>query len=419
MVADGKGKGKGRLLPQHPGPHAFKVLCPEELVSSLMGHGGRMKDQIQEEVGCKLVVSQRDEHFPGTRLRVLTVFHEAKEGIHAALRLIVGKIVECGEREKTLRPSGEPEFQGKEPGEYIFRGAVSPKMSGAIIGPKGARVSELRHRCRCRVAIDKDIHQDHQQLKLIAAPDDLVAALEEVNLNVQEEFDRDWFKQWVHSSVRAPGAGGYADWHQNDNHWNDSWRGQPQHHAERERSPRRSARPAAKNEWSAPVAPAWNAWEPSDWQGTDAQTAGGAGPSSEPDLRMLDMLSAIAADFPSEETFTVDYEINATMPRAKVSGLIGNKGSYVQGVRRQTGTQIHFDEDKAGGPDSQKMLIRGPLFGIYKAHMLMMKRYHEMEPPPPTEPPSQEELLRKVQELERQLAEAKGAGKGGKGKGFM
>ena len=130
-----KGSGKRWSDPKDL-PHAFKVLCPEELVACLMGSGGRVKDALQEETGARLVVSQRDEYFPGTRLRILSIFHQNADGIATVLSRILDRIVECAEQrpDASTGVAGEPDFKDDR-GEFVIRVAVSPAMARVKTSP--------------------------------------------------------------------------------------------------------------------------------------------------------------------------------------------------------------------------------------------------------------------------------------------
>eukprot|EP00913_Durusdinium_trenchii_P021667 g20359.t1 len=65
--------------------HAFKVLCPEPLASSILGSKGSTKDRIQDECHCRLVMSNRDDFYPHTRLRLVVIHADEQEGVLKAL----------------------------------------------------------------------------------------------------------------------------------------------------------------------------------------------------------------------------------------------------------------------------------------------------------------------------------------------
>ena len=48
------------------------------------------------------------------------------------------------------------------------------------------------------------------------------------------------------------------------------------------------------------------------------------------------------------------------------------------GQGKATGTFIHFDPAQDGN-EGQTLTIRGPLLKIYRAHALLMRRYHETQ----------------------------------------
>jgi len=84
----------------------------------------------------------------------------------------------------------------------------------------------------------------------------------------------------------------------------------------------------------------------------------------------------------------------------------------VQRIRKASGTYVHFDPAQ-DGMDGQTLIIRGPMLKVYRAHALLMRRYHETQheevsepdPPPNFEPNPVDPQL--VQDLEEQLAELK------------
>merc|ERR1712039_835870 len=98
------------------------------------------------------------------------------------------------------------------------------------------------------------------------------------------------------------------------------------------------------------------------------------------------------------------------MPREKVSSLIGKKGDYVKEVKRTCGTKTHFKED-SGGPQ-QTLQLEGKLPDVYRAHVMMMKRYHDTErAAAPVQEPAKEAVVSDLQAqlaaLQQQLEDAK------------
>ncbi|CAK9026081.1 unnamed protein product [Durusdinium trenchii] len=73
----------------------------------------------------------------------------------------------------------------------------------------------------------------------------------------------------------------------------------------------------------------------------------------------------------------LEYEVTCELPPEKVSAMIGPGGQIVRNVRQSTSTSIHFSE--VSGAREQTMHIKGPLLGVYRAHVMMMRRYHEHE----------------------------------------
>merc|ERR1719183_2314400 len=90
-------------------------------------------------------------------------------------------------------------------------------------------------------------------------------------------------------------------------------------------------------------------------------------------LRIIDNA---CSQFPEGE-LDKEHTITCEMPSDKVSFLIGKGGSFVQDVRITTKTQIHFHKNEASEEtDCQTMAIQGRILDTYRAHAMMMRRYH-------------------------------------------
>lgn len=392
--SEGKGHGGGRR-------YAFKVLCPDLLVISMLGLRGARKEQIQEETGCKIVISGRDEYFPGTRYRTLLALSDRPDALLAALERLVVMVVDCAAQE-TSPPSGsESDFHGTERGQYVLRIAVTRSMSSAIIGPRGANVRGIREETGAKVVVDTAVSAGQQVAKVLGNLESLSAGLAAVNRIIQQDYGTAPYEDWVSASI--PSFGG------------------PGHEQRRERSPRRlpPAPPVPRPPSAPAVIPpprkvsldegdAPNSPEHFDADGHDDGV----------DQSLLQALGAVIPEFPPG-TLDMEYTISCEFPKEKVSLLIGRKGENVQEIRKATGARIHF-EPLQEGSDGQTLNIKGPLLQTYRAHALLMKKYHECEPmeeepveepPPPVEEPSDPgaDRVKAIQEqlnaLQKQLAE--------------
>merc|ERR1719443_388303 len=105
--------------------------------------------------------------------------------------------------------------------------------------------------------------------------------------------------------------------------------------------------------------------------------------------------------------------------------MIGIRGENVKQVRSATRTQIHFEEVQDKGSPTQTLVITGKVLDAYRAHVMMMKRYHDCEEEQrraaeAAAEPDVSDLKKQVEELQRMLeaTQAKGSSKGsGKSKG--
>jgi len=435
-----KGEGRKEFYAELGGSrrHVFKVLCPEPLVTSIMGPRGSTKDQIQEETGCKLVFGNHDDFFPGTRFRTLCIYADEAEGILPVLERVVDRLLECAEHEMSnVQPKKkEANFIGKEPGEVMLRGLISSKMFGAVIGPKGSTVKAIREQNTAKVSIENKNFGGHFMMRVIAPPEGLRTALVMINECIQSEVSGEEFSEWAavrsfdpamamgheekgsgktrtkHAGKAGKGKGGKAGKKQ----------GWPEPRS-RERSPRRKGGKNGEDKARADndahdllqTLPPESNWE-EEGDGQDGNWADGEVVLSEEDA--LQKLTETAQEFP-DGTLPVDYTLTCALPSDKVPYLQGQDDENIIGIGATTGARLHFEEMQEFGEGQQNLVIQGPLLRVYKAHLLMMKSYHESELPEPSqEEQSVENLQEQLAELQNQLAAVQaqqGKGKGKKG----
>jgi len=329
---------------------------------------------------------------------VLMIYSDLHQAIVACLERVVSHLPRCAEKEQTT-PGGEPqEFLGKEPGEFMLRAVIPVKASGAIIGPKGVNIQALREEFQSRVFIDKGVRQGHQVVKIVAALENMRHTLLRVNEVVQEDCTSDVYREWAAVQVFT-GMFGEALPPQPEDLGLGKGGGKPRGSVKRERVP------------------------------VEGRVSD----------QFLQVLAETLLEFP-DGMLEDPYEMTCDLPRAKVSALIGKSGDHVRSVRKTTGTNVRFDESP--GQDTQTMHIKGRLIDIWRAHAMMMRRYHvdDLEPkrkPLETDPRRHYEgeeqwsghsshssgnnahiegLQAQLDEIQKQLALVKGGG-GGKGSG--
>lgn len=269
-------------------------------------------------------------------------------------------------------------------------------------------------------------------MRVIAPPEGLRSALVRINECIQTEVIGEEFAEWA--AVRAfdqdampmgleeKGSGktgskhaGKAGKGKGKGSKGGEKQGWPEPRS-RERSPWRSK--GGKNGEDKAGPPESN-WE-EEGDGQDGNWADGDVVLSEEDA--LQKLSETAQEFP-DGTLPVDVTLTCALPSDKVPYLQGKDDENIIGIKAITGcTQLRFEEMQELGDGQQNLVIQGPLLRVYKAHLLMMKSYHESEAPEPEqsqeEQPSVENLQEQLAELQKQLAVVQaqqGKGKGKKG----
>mmetsp|Transcript_18992 Transcript_18992/g.35621 ORF Transcript_18992/g.35621 Transcript_18992/m.35621 type:complete len:470 (+) Transcript_18992:36-1445(+) len=384
------------------GKHAFKILCPEPLTSGILGHRGSTKDRIQDECQCRLVMSNRDEFYPGTRLRLVVVQAEEQYWILKALDRILELLADCAETERQspngrTAVQGEADFLGKEAGELVLRAAVPVRVGSAIIGPKGAHVQALKEEAGAKITIDKEHRQMHQLCRLAARPEGIRIILNRISEHLAEDCvqrPKD-FESWA--AIRS------FDWQEDHGQGRDTREGYGRdgHGRDgREFRDRDGPRDAPRDGGRYGHDAQKGGHGPNYGQGTNGPSKpGGALSRGRPrsasprrhrsrspgrfaaarppaPLPMETLASALSGL--QEGALDFEYEVTCELPPHKVSAMIGPGGQIVRNVRHSTGTLIHFAEGPQGQRE-QTMHIKGPLLGVYRAHVMMMRRYHEHE----------------------------------------
>eukprot|EP00931_Biecheleriopsis_adriatica_P045067 TRINITY_DN25828_c0_g1_i1.p1 TRINITY_DN25828_c0_g1~~TRINITY_DN25828_c0_g1_i1.p1 ORF type:complete len:451 (-),score=95.51 TRINITY_DN25828_c0_g1_i1:69-1388(-) len=333
--------------------YAFKVLCPEPLLSSILGTRGSTKNAIQDECRCKLVMSNRDDFYPGTRLRLLVVQAEEPAAILRALDRVLDLLKENASLERSgssgrTAVQGENDFVGKDSGSFILRCAVPSKVGSAIIGVRGANVQALKKECGIDLFIEKENKHSHQLCKLEGSSESIRMAMARINEHLADEAHArpQDLNNWASiRSFEAPAEEASRDWERG-----------------RSRSPRRS-----KNS---------DRWQTSADRGGQSHGHDSVRPPSNV-TEGLEVLAGAVSGMP-DGAMSFEYELTCELPPQKVAALIGPRGEHVKRTRRTTGADIHFDEMLPGARE-QTLRIRGPILSVYRAHVQLMKTYHDDE----------------------------------------
>jgi len=211
---DGRRRGPKQGRAGKFGPHAFKVCCPEPLVARLVGNQGVLIHQIEDQSKSHLQFSPRGEYYPGTRLRILTVFTGEPHNIFEALTLVLDDLISKADEDRDgSRGRGGVDFVD-DMGRPIFRCALSKAAAGAVIGTRGERVKSLRETTGAHIDVEREVVDSHQMVTIAGERDQVLSALEELNNTVQNDVDAPWFSEWANQRsivpTRADGGGGGA-----------------------------------------------------------------------------------------------------------------------------------------------------------------------------------------------------------------
>eukprot|EP00927_Polykrikos_kofoidii_P037173 TRINITY_DN31345_c0_g1_i4.p1 TRINITY_DN31345_c0_g1~~TRINITY_DN31345_c0_g1_i4.p1 ORF type:complete len:1202 (+),score=221.23 TRINITY_DN31345_c0_g1_i4:68-3673(+) len=415
-------------------PHAFKVLIPEPLVGSLLGqrNGSTPKEDIQSSCNVRLTLSNRDEHFPGTRLRVVIVHADEGAQVMSALARLVDKVVEAASQERENSHRSEPEFMGRGPGEITFRVIIPRVMTELLIGPHGCALNMLRQETGCVAIPDRESFENHLLMRLLGPPPVVKHALEKLLAALDRSAGQEAFLLWaslrqfpsnttakvdscassardfINSSgchgpgplgtdaviggpigfpghplphMNARGGAGGDDVDRLRDRDRDRDRGRDIRDRDRDRDrDRREERRENREDRRDDRDRARGA----DDRGRDRnrersrpcddRVRGLAHP-------VLEMMSVISRVFP-DGGLDVDYSVSCDLPDKRCGALIGKRGEYVDWVQRVTGARVRFEgseEARRREDGARSVTVVGKLLQVYTAHMLMMKRYLDNE----------------------------------------
>lgn len=440
------------------GKVGFKALCPDNVVATLIGSKGARRKQLEEETGAKVIMSGRDEYFPGSRCRIVTIVGDDRSRVLAMLERITGYLVDCAaqEQEKGLgkgKSQLEDTLLGKEEGEYVFRLSLPHICSGGLIGTRGERIKRMREEVGAKVFIDNETQNGNQMVRIIGPQSVIAQALDQVLEIIETEVSPEMMADWVSSPMqgveqKGKGKDGGGKGKGRDKDGGGKGKGKDDDgkgselcgdfkngnctrgdrcrysHGDPNGGGHRDEYGDFRSPPRVPIVDRRDDRRRDSYRGGDDHNFGYSneeapqGPGADDSLQALSMLMG---EFPVGK-LDMDYQMSCELPNERVGGLIGKKGDFINYVQQTTGTKIVFEkEGKTSADSTRTMVLTGPLISVYSAHMMMMKRYHEdvERDEAAREPPSNvEDLKAQLAALQAQVHAIEGGGrsKGGKGK---
>lgn len=349
---------------------ATKLLCPDSLVTTLLGSRGMLKDQLQEETGTKLVFSNKNDYYPGTNLRVLAIFSDDTQCLFNAVEKILQRVHEHGDSDRSSLGAnafrdGGSDFLGKEDGELCFRLCITKETSGEIIGTGGSNIKQLRRDSGAKVFIENDTQLGHQMVRIIGLPNAILSCLDLMMVTLLKGAGTEEFNAWaqfVNFSEGGWGAGGAGA---------GALAPQPEVIL-----PKFAGKGGARAFGVPPDSGA------NDREGQRiklpahvAQAQATSPPVSSDDRHQ--QLTDIVASFPPG-TAGMAYSITIDLPK-----ILQELNEDLSFVEVGAGVQINVEaaEEAAEGAEAlpSKVSVVGPLRGCYAAHLMIVQRAQERE----------------------------------------
>eukprot|EP00913_Durusdinium_trenchii_P018014 g16927.t2 len=143
----------------------------------------------RQETGARLVFSNRNDYFPDTKYRVMGIYADDANAILDVFTCVMPQLVSFGDEERKNMPTGQTDLCGKEPGEYIFRFALTRRMQSQIVGTQGNNIKFIRSDSGAKVFVENESIMGHRAGKVIGTPQTILAALKHINEFVQCESE--------------------------------------------------------------------------------------------------------------------------------------------------------------------------------------------------------------------------------------
>jgi len=373
------GKGGGGLTNRRR--FVFKALCTDPLAANIIGHAGKTRTGIEEESGCSIWISKRDEFFPQSQCRLLLLHADAPSQVLSAIEHTVARLEEVADADRSKGLEVETPLIGKEAGEYIYRMVLPSFIRGKMIGTGGANIKQLREETGAKIFVDNEVYDGHQFARVIGPKEVISQTLARINDLVQEEVDAPEYEgwasvQWFSGELGGKGGGGHKD---------APRREAPAGKGGHDRSPPRgkSGKGGKAGDRSPPRGKGGGhergrARSRSERRHRSPERQQPPPPERHepPQGSPIEAIERLCEKFP-DGAAQMDHAVSCDLPKAAVGQILGEDERYKLRVERETGTIISVDTSP--GPDHLTIMVTGPLLWVYVAHCMVMSRYHELE----------------------------------------
>lgn len=371
--------------------HAFKALITDPMAAGLLGSNGSVKNEIQKETGARLVFSNRNDYFPDTKYRVMGIYADDANAILDVFTCVMPQLVSFGDEERKNMPTGQTDLCGKEPGEYIFRFALTRRMQSQIVGTQGNNIKFIRSDSGAKVFVENESIMGHRAGKVIGTPQTILAALKHINEFVQceSEFEEEFYQGYSRivnfteaaqrgwepppepkdmdkpgGNRRLSGPQGVTTSGARVVHGKSGkGDGRPRGSVNSTKAPQ--YKPGSGREGRFNIVPPPPAVTPRGGGGRGAESIG----------EDVDSLAEALTSFPPG-TVKLQYSLCCEVPAACVGLLVGAGGELIRQAEQASGAKIEIERSQG---DSRTMTLVGTLLNIYLGHAIMMSRLQTFE----------------------------------------
>ncbi|CAN1141285.1 KH domain-containing protein At4g18375 [Linum perenne] len=179
----------------------YRILCPDEVIGSVIGKNGKVINSIRQETRAKVKVV---DPFPGAKERVITIYCYVKEKVDVDVEGGCSSVTPlCSAQDALLKVHAaisnaiasnvDPEMNTKDKEECQI--LVPSSQSSNIIGKAGMTIKKLRSKTRSSIkVIAKDVSDPSHACAMdfdnfIMSPDDLKSMAVEAVLLLQEKIN--------------------------------------------------------------------------------------------------------------------------------------------------------------------------------------------------------------------------------------
>jgi len=341
------GAKRPRLSSPEDGEMCFKLLVSPNTAGKIIGRGGAEIKAMRDQLGVGVHIHKSDNVFPKAPMQQITLLFGTREVIDSAFDSIVAKIVET-------------EQASPEAGPLRVSCLISKNAVSAIIGHKGAVISELRLQSGCNISADTENFAGEQLVHVVGHMDKLPMALACLTPLVEKSGDSLQFAEQKYGK----GGKGMFDGGKGCSSGKGFDKGKGKGFDKG--FDKGFGKSKGKGHIDMSASPYGGAGQMHHHQ---ASSYGGAGQMHHQQAFVAQAMPRQAIN-EEQEVMECQTAIQFSIPKDAISRVLGKGGSSSKQITQMTGAHLKIEPREEDG----LVTLTGILHGVHKAHCMVVGR---------------------------------------------